>query len=127
MSGAPSGVRAMPTDWSDNIVICDLADEPELSEELSDLYNKLKERPTDKVPNVVLNLAGVSYLNSSNIAQILRIRRRLIESSRSMKLCSVADGVWSIMLLTGLDKVFEFVADKSTAIAALQIQGAKKK
>lgn len=117
----------MPNDWSDNIVIADLTDEPDLSEELSDLYNQLTERPPDSVPFVVLNLAGVSYLNSSNIAQILRIRRRLIESSRSMKLCSVADGVWSIMLLTGLDKVFEFVPDKATAIAALQLEAAKKK
>jgi anti-anti-sigma factor len=117
----------MPTDWSDNIVICDLGDEPELSEEMTDVYNGLKERPQANVPNVILNLAGVTYLNSSNIAQLLRIRRRLIECQRAMKLCSVADSVWSIMLLTGLDKVFEFAPDKATAIAALQIQSQRGK
>ncbi|MDX2114447.1 MAG: STAS domain-containing protein [Planctomycetota bacterium] len=117
----------MPSDWSDNIAICDLADEPDLSEEMNELYNQLTERPLTGVPSVVLNLAGVSYLNSSNIAQILRIRRRLLEAGKSMRLCSVADGVWSIMLLTGLDKVFEFVPDKATAIAALQLEQAKKK
>jgi anti-anti-sigma factor len=117
----------MPSDWSDNIVICDLADEPDLSEEMAELYNQLVEKPADGVPYVILNLAAVTYLNSSNIAQILRIRRRLIEAGRSMKLCAVADGVWSIMLLTGLDKVFEFVPDKATAIASLQIEQAKKK
>ncbi len=116
----------MPSDWSNDIVIADLADEPELSEELNELYNQLTERPVDTVPCVVLNLGGVSYLNSSNIAQILRIRRRLIEAHKTMKLCSVADGVWSIMLLTGLDKVFDFAPDKATAIAALQLQGGKK-
>ncbi len=117
----------MPSDWSNDIAICDLADEPELSEELNDLYNQLSERPVESVPCVVLNLGGVSYLNSSNIAQILRIRRRLIEAHKAMKLCSVADGVWSIMLLTGLDKVFEFAPDKATAIAALQLGAVKKK
>lgn len=117
----------MPTEWSNDIVICDLADEPELSEELTELYNQLTERPLDSVPNVVLNLGGVSYLNSSNIAQILRLRRRLIEAHKMMKLAAVADGVWSIMLLTGLDKVFEFAPDKATAIAALQLNSAKKK
>ena len=117
----------MPNDWSENIVVCDLADEPDLSEELSDLYNQLTERPSENVPYVVLNMAGVTYLNSSNIAQILRIRRRLIESQRTMKLCAVVDGVWSIMLLTGLDKVFEFVPDKATAIASLQLQMSHKK
>lgn len=116
----------MPTDWSENIVICDLGDEPELSEEMTELYNQLKESDADRTPHVILNLAGVSYLNSSNIAQFLRVRRRLIECGKSMRLCSVADGVWSIMLLTGLDKVFEFASDKATAIASLQINDARK-
>jgi len=113
----------MPSEWSDNIVVCDLRDEPDLSEELNELHNQLAERSSEQVPNVVLNMSDVSYLNSSNIAQLLRVRRRLIETSRVMKLASVADGVWSIMLLTGLDKVFEFTPDKATAIASLQIGG----
>jgi len=112
----------MPTDWSDNIVICDLADEPEMSEELNDLFNRLNETPGEKTPNVIFNLAGVTYLNSSNIAQFLRIRRLLVERERGMRLCSVADAVWSIMLLTGLDKVFHFTPDKATAIASFQIE-----
>lgn len=116
----------MPTEWSENIVISDLGDEPELSEEMNDLYNGLKDRPQGAVPAVVLNLAGVTYLNSSNIAQLLRIRRRLIECQRGLKLCSVADSVWSIMLLTGLDKVFEFAPDKATAITALQLQAQQR-
>ncbi len=111
----------MPTDWSDDIVICDLADEPDLSEELSDLYTRLRESMSGATPNVVLNLGGVTYLNSSNIAQLLRLRKQLIESGRKLKLCSATDAVWSIMLLTGLDKVFQFAPDKATAIASLQI------
>lgn len=112
----------MPTNWSEDIVICDLRDEPELSEELTDLYNRLVGVKAPTAPSVVLNLAGVTYLNSSNIAQMLRIRRRLMECERAMKLCAVADTVWSIMLLTGLDKVFQFTQDTATAIAGLQIE-----
>lgn len=111
----------MPTDWSDNIVICDLADEPEMSEELNDLFNRLNETAGDQTPNVIFDLSGVTYLNSSNIAQFLRIRRLLVERERSMRICSVADAVWSIMLLTGLDKVFQFTPDKATAIASFQL------
>ncbi len=111
----------MPINWSDDIVISDLADEPDLSEELNELYSRLREAPGDKVPNVILNLGGVTYLNSSNIAQLLRLRKRLIEAQRKLKLCSTTDAVWSIMLLTGLDKVFFFAPDKATAIAAMQI------
>ena len=112
----------MATEWSEDIVICDLGEEPELSEELSDIYTKLQETPRAKLPNVVLNLSGITYLNSSNIAQMLRLRKVLMESEKKMRISGVADAVWSIMLLTGLDKVFQFSPDKSTAIASLQLE-----
>lgn len=117
----------MATDWSDNIVIADLTDEPEFSEEINDLYGRLKDERGDRLPNVVLNLSGVSYLNSSNIAQLLRLRKLLIENDRKLKLASVGDSVWSIMLLTGLDKVFHFAPDKATAIAGLQLESGSGK
>lgn len=117
----------MATDWSDNIVIADLTDEPELSEELNELYARLKDTAPARMPHVVLNLSSVTYLNSSNIAQFLRLRKRLIETDRKLKLCSVGDAVWSIMLLTGLDKVFVFAPDKATAIASLQMDSGIKK
>ncbi len=112
----------MATEWSDDIVVCDLAEEPELSEELADLYNRLQETERDKLPNLVLDLSGITYLNSSNIAQMLRLRKILIEADRKMRIAGVADAVWSIMLLTGLDKVFHFSPDKGTAIASLQME-----
>ncbi len=112
----------MPSDWSDDILVCDLSDEPELSDELNELYNRLVELPTGQAKGVVLDLSGVTYLNSSNIAQMLRLRKVLTEGDRALRLCSVADAVWSIMLLTGLDKVFTFMPDKATAIASLQIE-----
>ncbi|MEO1130693.1 MAG: STAS domain-containing protein [Planctomycetota bacterium] len=112
----------MAIEWSEDIVICDLGDEPELSEELQDLYSRLEGTEPGKRPNVVLDLSGITYLNSSNIAQILRLRKIIVEGDRRLKLCSVADAVWSIMLLTGLDKVFEFASDKPTAIASLQLE-----
>ncbi len=113
----------MAIDWSPEIVICDLADEPELSEELGDLTSRLQQHPSGQaVPNVVLNLSAIGYLNSSNLAQLLRLRKILVESGGRLKLAAVADSVWSIMLLTGLDKVFQFAPDKATAIASLQLE-----
>ncbi|MEM8834607.1 MAG: STAS domain-containing protein [Planctomycetota bacterium] len=111
----------MATEWSNEIVICDLADEPELSDELNDLYNRLREAANEGCPSVVLNLTSVTYVNSSNIAQFLRVRRTLMENGKEMRMCAVPDPVWSIFLLTGLDKVFVFAPDKATAIASLQI------
>ena len=109
----------MAIDWSDNIVIANLADEPALSDELTSITESLEK--SGALPSVVLDFAQVSYVNSSNIAQILKLRRSLLERSRTLTLCSVTDHVWSTIMITGLDKVFTFAPDLATAIAGVQI------
>lgn len=112
----------MPTEWSDGILLSDLADEPELSEELGALFSHLKAAPIEKTPHVVINFAGVSYLNSSQIAQLLRVRKRIVEGHRRLVLAALRDEVWSVILLTGLDKVFQVAPDTMTALARVQIE-----
>jgi anti-anti-sigma factor len=113
----------MPTDWSDTIVLCDLPDEPELAEDIAALVDRLKTTPTKALPHVVLNFAGVGYLNSSHIAAMLRMRKRLQEAQRKLVIASMSDDVWSVMLLTGLDKVFEYAPNTATALTRLQLEG----
>ncbi|MCB9838884.1 MAG: STAS domain-containing protein [Phycisphaeraceae bacterium] len=110
----------MAIDWSDNIVIANLADEPALSDELSTIVESLEQ--ADPKPSVVLDFSQVSYVNSSNIAQVLMLRRTLQEADRSLTLCSVTDHVWSTLMITGLDKVLTFAPDLVTAIAGVQIE-----
>ncbi len=117
----------MAIDWSDNIAIAELADEPALSEELSSLIDRTQDEPADRIPHVVLNFAGVTYINSSNIAQLLRLRKRLTEAGRRLKLCGVIDEVWSVMMVTGLDKVFQFAPDPMTALAGLQLEDGRSR
>ncbi len=116
----------MPTEWSEGILLCDLSDEPELSEEFSALFAQLKKTPVEQTPHVVMNFGGVSYLNSSQIAQLLRLRKRVTEGRRQLVLAAMRDEVWSVMLLTGLDKVFQVAPDTMTALARVQLDGADK-
>jgi anti-anti-sigma factor len=111
----------MSTDWSDNIVIAELTDEPALSDELAGISQRIIDHP-EHTPHVVLNFAAVSYVNSSNLAQLLRLRKQLAERKRVLKLCSVKDDLWSVFLITGLDKVFRFAPDPMTALAGIQIE-----
>lgn len=115
----------MATEWSEDIAISELSDEPALSEELTILIQRIHE-PEGSVPHVVLNLSAVTYLNSSNIAQLLRLRQNLAKHGRRLKLCSVTDQVWSVMLVTGLDKIFMFAPDPMTALAGLQLEDAEE-
>jgi anti-anti-sigma factor len=114
----------MATQWSEDIAIAELADEPALSDELTSLITRVQEAGAAS-PHVVLNLGGVTYLNSSNIAQLLRLRQVLEKRGRRLKLCSVTDQIWSVMLVTGLDKVFHFAPDPMTALAGLQLEDAE--
>lgn len=114
----------MLTDWSDTIVVADLEDEPALSDALAAMIDRASSIEAKAVPHVVLNMAEVTYLNSSNIAQLLTLRKRLKECERRVTLCAVNDEVWTVMLATGLDKVFTFAPDTMTALASLQIEDA---
>ncbi len=112
----------MATDWSDKIIICDLADEPSLSEELNALLARLENPSNAQHSSVVVNMEDVTYLNSSNIAQMLRVRKALAAHDGRLKIAGTRDAVWSVMMLTGLDKVFDFAPDKATALASLQLE-----
>lgn len=110
------------TNWSDTIVIAEPSDEPSFSDDMEALMIRLAESPTgDDVPDVIVNMKGVTYLNSSNIAQLLRLRKKLALCQRRLRICSVPDPVWSVLLTTGLDTVFSFTDDVSTSLASLQI------
>ncbi len=112
----------MPTIWSDDILIAELADEPALSDELNEVIEQTESPPEGRYPHVVLNFAHVSYLNSSNIAQLLRLRKDLSGRGRKLQVCSLRDAVWTVMLTTGLDKVLSFSPDTMTALATLQLE-----
>ena len=104
-------------EWSDDIIVADLGDDPQFTDELSALMDKLEV----DAKNVVLNFAAVGFVNSSNIAQLLRLRKLMISSEKKLILCDVNTQVWGVLLVTGLDKIFEYTNDVSTALAMLQL------
>lgn len=115
----------MKGDWSESIIVVDLADEPALSDELAAVAQRIRARAQGDAgtpPHVVLNFSQVSYLNSSNLAQLLTVNKLLREKDRQLKLCSVSDQVWSVFLVTGLDKILRFAPDPMTALASIQIE-----
>jgi len=106
-------------DWSKEIIIAELTDEPGFAEDMSALIRRL-ERDGDP-PDIILDMKAVTYLNSSNIAQLLRLRKLVVSSERRMRICSVSDPVWGVLMVTGLDKILDFTEDVSTSIASLQL------
>ena len=110
-------------DWSDDITVVELNEDPQFSDELNSLTDTLPAKPT----HVVLNFSAVGFVNSSNVAKLLRMRKTVLSEQRRLILCGVNNQVWGVFLVTGLDKVFEFTNDIATALATLQLGSRTKK
>jgi anti-anti-sigma factor len=111
----------MPMDWSEDIVVSNLTDEPALSDELHALADRIQSA-RGRTPSIVLDFAQVTYLNSSNLAQLLRLRQLLQERDAELRLCAVSDEIRSVFMVTGLEHVFRFAPDAMTALTGLQLE-----
>jgi anti-anti-sigma factor len=112
----------MPIDrWSDHIAIVELGDEPQFSDDLTAL-SRLLDDEQGLEPSVVLDFSRVTYLNSSNMAAMLKVRKRLVTSHRQLRVCAVNDPVWGLFMTAGFDKLFVFVPDIATALASIQMK-----
>ena len=112
------------TDWSEDILIVDLGDEPSFSDDMDALCRRLDHPPKNAnlAPDVILNMQSVTYLNSSNLAQLLKVRKKLSLAGRKLRVCTVNDAVWSVLMTTGLDQVFSFNDDVSMSLASIQME-----
>jgi anti-anti-sigma factor len=105
--------------WSENIIVVDLQDDPQFTDDLNALMQQVETRSD---VDVVLDFRGVTFLNSSNIARLLKLRKQvLISNERHIKLCGISTHVWGVFLVTGLDKIFEYADDVSSALTSLQL------
>ncbi len=108
-------------EWSESTLIAEMNDEPLFSEDFDALMRRLESADGD-TPDVIVNLLEVSRLNSSNLSQLLRLRKMLIGRDRRLRICSVGHTVWSVLLVTGLDQLFSFTDDVATSLVSLQIE-----
>ena len=105
--------------WSETVLLAELDDDPQYTDDLTALIEQCS---NNSQLDVVCNFASVNYLNSSNIAKLLKLRKLVtITNERKLKLCGINRQVWGVFLVTGLDHIFDVVEDVSTALASLQI------
>ena len=108
----------MPVEkWSESVVVVHLANDPQFTEDLDALENRLSQGRVD----AVLDFSAVGYINSSNIARLLKIRKGMVNGDSRLVLCGVNTRIWSTFLLTGLDKIFKFSDNVTTGLATIQM------
>lgn len=107
--------------WSESILLGELSDDPQYTEDMAAVIEQVEKNPR---LDVLLSFAEVRYLNSSNIARLLKLRKLVeLTNERRLVLCGINRQVWGVFLVTGLDRIFECVDDVPTGLAALQIEG----
>ena len=105
--------------WSEHIMVVDLSDDPNFSEEILTVGDRLGHgHPC----HVVINLADVTRLSPPNITQMMMLWEMVDHCDKHLKVCGVRDSVWSSMLVSELDKFFEFCQDVPNALATLQLE-----
>ena len=110
-------------DWSERVVIAHLSGEPQFSDDLQTILDRHAAAVAASEPamDVVLDFAAVRFVTSSQIAQLLKLRKEVAASGSRLVLCGVEAQTWGAFLVAGLDKVFGFSDAVPTALATLQL------
>jgi anti-sigma B factor antagonist len=68
--------------------------------------------------SVVLDLAGVDFVDSIGLGVIVAVAKRVLAHGGQFRLARVDDRIWSVFALVGLDAVFERYAELTDATAS---------
>ena len=104
--------------WSEEILLVDLPQEPELGDELKTITEMVRDRGDC---DVVVDFSSVDIVTSSSLSKLLRLRKLLVDCGHRLVFCNVAPATKGIFTVTGLDGIFELADDKFVALAGLQI------
>lgn len=105
--------------WSESVVLGELSDDPQFTDDIGAILDQCTQNPA---ADVLLNFAEVNYLNSSNLAKLLKLRKLIVVANgRKLRICGISRAVWGVFLVTGLDRFFEVVDDVPTGLASLQV------
>lgn len=79
----------------------------------SELRSALGELTKKKVMKVIVDLAQVTYLDSSGLATLLEALKNLKEYEGKLQLANVPDRILKVLSLMKLDLIFEIIEDNT--------------
>ena len=101
--------------WSDDVRVAHLGDDPQFADDLEQL-NALAEGGGF---DAVLDFANVSFIGSSNIAEMLRLKKTLGGKDRRVICAGMDPAIRSTLQVTGVDQMFVHVDNVPMALAAV--------
>jgi len=104
--------------WSENIMVVDLPQEPQMVDELKSVISIVRDTSDC---DVVVDFSVVDIITSSSLSALLRLHKLLTDSGHKLVLCCVPKATKNVFTITGIDELFSFTDDKFTALASLQM------
>ena len=99
-----------------NVAIVDLNGQIRLGETNINLHNAIKKLVEEGEKDIVLNLAGVTHIDSSGLGELVAGFTTVERNGGQMKLVNLSDRVIDLMTITKLLTVFDVFEDERTAI-----------
>ncbi len=101
----------------DNIAVLSLSGELIGEPGTVNLKDKIQSLITDDIKNVVIDLADVTYINSSGLGTLISVLNLLKNAGGDLKLSRIGDKLQNLFMITQLIKVFDTYETQDRALA----------
>ena len=101
-----------------DVMIVDSCGKLTLGEGTSTLRTKILELVAGGSRRIVLNLADVTYMDSSGLGELINAHTTVTSAGGEMKLLNLAKRVHDLLKITKLYTVFEVFEDESLAVSS---------
>lgn len=106
----------LTTHEKDGVMIVDASGRLALGESTNLLRKKLRELSDGGSKMILLNMAGVTYIDSSGLGELVAAYTTVTATGGRMKLLNLAKRVHDLLQITKLYTVFETFEDEALAI-----------
>jgi len=104
----------------EGVVVVDLSGQIKLGEGSSIVRDTVKDLLSKGQKNILLNLADISYIDSSGIGELVSAFTSVRNQGGEMKLLHLTKKVHDLLQITKLYTVFDVKDDEAVAIAAFR-------
>jgi anti-sigma B factor antagonist len=91
------------------------------------LSNSIAQLLNDGRKQILLNLSGLAYLDSSGIGDLVHTYMSVIKRGGEMKVVGLTDKAEEILKITKLYQVFQEFQDERSALQSFPVNGANRK
>ena len=105
-----------------SVTVLDLKGSIRLGEGNIELHQTLRALVGKGERKVLLNLAGISYIDSSGLGELVAGYTTLQKNGGELKLVNLTDRITELMVITKLLTVFDVFEDEQTAIESFSNQ-----